>query len=142
MAATEAAKVILYIRSILDDIGIPQLKATTLYDDIEGARMMKNCGQSTKLTGHMDTKAFALQHWVETNLLILKRIGKNDNKSDSMVKNVGRTLLYRYMDYLMGKLILDYAKKYKDLRLYDQAFSTPVRIHKKLGDSIMQTLRT
>ena len=33
IAACEAAKVILYIRSILDEINISQDKATTLYED-------------------------------------------------------------------------------------------------------------
>ena len=37
IAACEIAKVILYIRSILDDIGVPQDKATTIYEDNEGA---------------------------------------------------------------------------------------------------------
>ena len=125
IATAEAAKVILYIQSILDDIGIPQFKATTLYEDNEGARMIANCGQPTKRRRHMDTKAFALQHWVETYLLIFKRISTNDNESDSMTKNVGRTLFYRNMDYLMGKVIPYYARKYRDLRLYDQAFQYP-----------------
>ena len=115
IAACEAAKVLLYIRSILDDIGIPQKDATTLYEDNEGARLMSNCGQPTKRTRHMYTKYFAIQHWVDTDLLVLRRISTHDNESDAMTKNVGRTLFYRHMDYLMGKLIPDYARVHRDL---------------------------
>ena len=61
IAACDAAKVILYIRSILDDIGISQDAATTLFEDNQGALLMANFGQPTKRTRHMDTKYFALQ---------------------------------------------------------------------------------
>ena len=83
---------------------------------------MADCGQPTRRTRHMDTKYFAIQHWVDTDLLVLKRIGTADNESDAMTKNVGRTLFYRHMDYLMGKLIPEYARNHKDLQLYDQNF--------------------
>ena len=72
---------------------------------------MANSGQPTKRTRHMDTKHFAIQHWVETDLLVLKRIGTHYNESDGMTKNVGRTLFYRHMDYIMGKVIPEYAKR-------------------------------
>ena len=55
IAACEAAKIILYIRSILDDINVRQESATTLYEDNQGALLMANSGQPTKRTRHMDT---------------------------------------------------------------------------------------
>ena len=136
IAACEAAKVILYIRSILDDIGIPQDAATTLFEDNQGALLMANSGQPTKRTRHMDTKHFAIQHWVDTDLLILKRIGTNDSESDVMTKNVGRTLFYRHIDYLMGKVIPEYARVHTDPRLQDQTLIYHVDTHKARGDSI------
>mmetsp|Transcript_28602 Transcript_28602/g.27508 ORF Transcript_28602/g.27508 Transcript_28602/m.27508 type:complete len:193 (-) Transcript_28602:158-736(-) len=60
IAACEAAKIILYIRSILDGINITQDSATTLYKDNQGFLLMVNSGQPTKRTRHMDTKHFAL----------------------------------------------------------------------------------
>ena len=60
IAACEAAKIILYIRSILEGINITQEKATTLYEDNQGAIFMENSGQPTKRTRNMDTKHFAL----------------------------------------------------------------------------------
>ena len=44
IAACDAAKVILYIRLILEDIGVPQEKATNLYGDNQGALLMANSG--------------------------------------------------------------------------------------------------
>ena len=108
IAACEAAKIILYIRLILDDVGIDQNEATTLYEDNQGALLMANAGQPTKRTRHMDTKFFAIQHWVDTDLLTLQRIDTSDNESDTMTKNLVRTLFYRHQDYIMGRVIPEY----------------------------------
>ena len=83
----------------------------------------------------MDTKHFALQHWVDTDLLVLRRISTHDNESDAMTKNVGITLFYRHTDYFMGRIIPDYAMKHSDLTLYDQAFKvSPIRDRHKAGE--------
>ena len=71
---------------------------------------MANTGQPTKQTRHMDTKNFALQQWVELDLIKLKIINTADNESDLMTKNLGRTLFYRHMEYLMGKIIPEYVR--------------------------------
>ena len=58
-AAAEAGKYILYVRSILDELGIEQHLATTLYEDNQGAPLMANAQQPTKRTRHMDIKTLA-----------------------------------------------------------------------------------
>ena len=110
-AACDAAKVILYIRSILDDIGIAQDEATTLYEDNQGALIMANSRQPTRRTRHMDTKFFAIQDWVDNDLIHLKRISTHDNESDAMTKNLARTLFYRHTEYIMGKTIPEYVNE-------------------------------
>jgi hypothetical protein len=55
-AAAEDGKYILYVRSILEQIGIPQHEATTLYEDNQGSLLMENAQQPTKRTRHMDMK--------------------------------------------------------------------------------------
>ena len=111
-AACEAGKAILYIRSILQEIKIPQNEATTLFIDNNGALLMANAQQPTRRTRHMDIKHFALLDWVERDLLVLKRINTTDNYSDSMTKSLGRQLHYRHTDYILGKVIPTYAAAY------------------------------
>ncbi len=108
IAACEAAKVILYVRSIMEDLGIDQLQATTLYEDNQGALLMVNAGQPTKRTRHMEVKHFAIQQWVETDLLSLLRIWTSYNESDGMTKNLARTLISRLYAYIMQTLIQEY----------------------------------
>ena len=79
----------------------------------------------------MDTTHFDIQHWVNTNFLILKRIGTNDNESGVMTKNVGRTLFYRHIDYMMVNVIPEYAVIHTaDLLLQDRTLFYPLDTHK------------
>jgi len=65
-AASDAGKIALCIRSILNDIGIEQEQAATpMYEDNNGALLMANAGQPTKRTSHIDIHHFALLDWVE-----------------------------------------------------------------------------
>ena len=40
---------------------------------------------------------FSIQHLADIVLLALKRIGTNDNESDIMTKNVGKTILHTHI---------------------------------------------
>ena len=111
-AACDAGKAILYIRSILDEIGIPQDEATTLFIDNNGALLMGNAQQPTRRTRHMDIKHFSLLDWIERELIIMKRIPTSDNCADALTKSLGRQLHYRHTDYILGKSIPSYAAAY------------------------------
>ena len=56
----------------------------------------------------MDIKHFALQQWVEQDLLILKRVVPADNESDPLTKNLSRTLFYRHIAFIMGNVVPAY----------------------------------
>ena len=111
-AACDAGKSILYIRSILDEINVPQDEATTLYIDNNGALLMANTQQPTRRTRHMDIKTFALQDWIEKDLILMKRINTADNYADALTKSMGRQLHYRHDNYILGKIIPLYAAAY------------------------------
>ena len=108
IAAADAGRHILYVRSILEQIGIPQQDATILYEDNQGALLLANAQQPTKRTRHMDIKHFILQQWVENDLIILKRIATADNYADILTKTTGRIIFTRHMNYIMGKHIPHY----------------------------------
>ena len=125
IAACEAGKAILFIRSVLEEMGIPQQAATIIYEDNAGALYMANAQQPTKRTRHMDIKTFALQSWVEEDLILLKTINTADQYADSLTKNNGRTLFYRHFDYVMGRKPPNYFMK--QFHTYISAFSTSAR---------------
>ena len=104
-AACDAAKMILFFRSLLDDLGIEQRHSTVLYEDNNGALMMANAQQPTRRTRHMDIKKFALLSWVEQDLITLHRVNTSDNTADGMTKALAKQLFYRHSDTMMGSRI-------------------------------------
>jgi hypothetical protein len=113
MAACDAGKMMLFIRSILWDLGIPQQAATVLYEDNDACTAMANAQKPTTRTRHMDIRYFALSEWVENDLLILERIHTAVNVADHMTKLLDRTLFYRHVDHLMGHVPPVYSPCYE-----------------------------
>ena len=119
MEASDAGRMCLYCRSILWDLGIPQEAATVLYEDNDGATAMANAGKPTSRSRHIDIKYYALQEWVERDLMILQRIDTSLNMADHYTKPLPRILFYRHNDYNMGRVPPTYSPKYLDcLRVY------------------------
>jgi hypothetical protein len=70
-SACDAAKMMLFIRTILWELGIPQHAATVVYEDNDGVTAMANAQKPSSRTRHMDIRFFALSEWVERDLVIL-----------------------------------------------------------------------
>ena len=102
VAASETGKMILYIRSLLDELGIYVKKATPMYIDNAGARQMANAQKPTRRTRHLDIRYFALTEWTERDFIILKPISTSDNNSDALTKALGRQLFTRHKSTLLG----------------------------------------
>ena len=103
VAACEVGKMILYFRSLLEDLGQPQHSATIMFEDNRGALFMANAQQASTRTRHIDIKHFALVDWVEQDLMILEDIPTAENSADSMTKATAKILFYRHMDRIMGR---------------------------------------
>jgi deoxyuridine 5'-triphosphate nucleotidohydrolase len=112
VAACDMAKMILFYRSLLQQVGIEQTDATILFEDNNGAMMTANTQQPTRRTRHMELKYFALLDWVERDLLVLEAIKTHDNAADAMTKTLTTQLFYRHYDTYMGLRIPDYAKQH------------------------------
>jgi hypothetical protein len=108
VAACDTAKMILFYRSLMEDIGLPQNDATVLFEDNNGALLMANTQQPTKRTRHIDIKHFALLDWVEQDMIILEDIPTSENVADSMTKTLSKTLFFRHYDTYMGLRVPDY----------------------------------
>jgi hypothetical protein len=105
VAVCYAAKMILFFRSLLEDLVYDQPNATILYEDNHGALMMANAQQPTRRTRHLDIKYFALLDWVERDLLLLHSISTNDNAADAMTKPLAKQLFYHHTDTLLGRRV-------------------------------------
>ena len=107
-ALSEAGKLTLYVRSILDELGISQHEATAIYEDNKGCLHMTQNQKPTKNTRHVDLRHFAVVDWVAQDLLNVKKISTKDNSSDTLTKSLGKTLFYRHTDTILGYRRPDY----------------------------------
>jgi hypothetical protein len=107
-AACDVGKLILFFRSILDDLGMEQQNATVLYEDNNGALMMANAQQPTRCTRHMDIKKFSLIDWVEQDLIILHSMCTAENAADGLTKPLAKQLFHHHSDTILGKRVPSY----------------------------------
>lgn len=114
MAAYDTGKMILFVRSILWDLGIPQEAATVLYEDNNACTAMGNAQKPTPRTRHIDIKYFSICEWIECDLMILERIDTTINMSDHFTKGLSRALFHRHADYLLG----GYSMLYRPQKIY------------------------
>jgi hypothetical protein len=86
MAACDAGRMCLFLRSILWDLTIPQEAATITYEDNDGCTSMGNAQKPTSRTPHIDTKYFAFCDWIERDYIRLERIDTTINMTDHLTK--------------------------------------------------------
>ena len=86
LAAVHAAKIAKYLRSILLELGYPQLGPTTLYEDNATAILMANASRPTPRARHIDIQHFTLQEWKANQEIVLSHIPGAINSADSLTK--------------------------------------------------------
>ena len=109
MAACDAGKMLLYIRSILYDLGIPQESASVIYEDNDGATAMANARSRHRERVTWIIRYFALCDWVERDLVILERVDTSQNLADHFTKRLDFTKFACHTDYIMGRTIPRYS---------------------------------
>ena len=115
MAAYDTGKMILFIRSVLWDLNIPQEAATVLYEDNDACTAMGNAQKPTSRTRHIDIKTFSLCEWVERDLMHLERIDTTINLADHLTKALQRSLFHRHADFILGHIPPKYSPVYRSL---------------------------
>jgi len=106
ITAVGVGKLAIYLRSMLDDLGIKQHEATPLYEDNSAAIAMANASRPTRCicrTHHMEIKHFALLDWLASDQLILMKISTYDNPADDLTKSLGPHLFVHHSTTMLGK---------------------------------------
>jgi hypothetical protein len=101
MAATEAAKQALWLRTLLGELtGTKARKVTLFIDNNSAIALMKNPvfhGRSK----HIDIKYHFIRECVERGQILVKRVCTNDQKADALTKPFAAVKL-AVMRYLLG----------------------------------------
>ena len=99
----DAGKAALYLRSILEELGITQQPPTTILADNHGAIQMANAQRPTRRTRHVECNQFVILQWTEDEHIIYRPCKSELNYSDSLSKTTGRIKHYEHMDIMMGR---------------------------------------
>lgn len=109
VSAADTGKMILYVRSILMDLGLLVDGPTDLHVDNSGAIFMINAQAPTKRTRHVDIRFFALLEWSASRQIMAVPIRTDKNLSDSLTKPTGRIKFHQHADVYMGRIPPTYA---------------------------------
>ena len=101
-AASEAGKAILYIRSVLNHLGMSNTSPTPLYVDNNATICISNTTKPTKRLRHVNLREFAIIEWVQRGDMSLKSISTSDNPTDSLTKSLRPQLHHRHSESLLG----------------------------------------
>ena len=112
MAAYDTGKMILYVKIILWDLGIPQEAATAMHENNDACTAMGNAQKPTPWMRHMDIKYFLLCDWVEWDLMHLERVNTKINMADMFTKSLPRLMFYQHVNYLLGHVPPKYSPVY------------------------------
>ena len=125
MGNLDFGKILLYICSVLWDLGVPQHAASVLYEDNDACTAMAMAQKPASRTRHMDIKYHVIRDWVERDLIHLRRIDTTANLADLFTKPLGSTLFYRHTDYVLGHVRPFYAPQYTMSSQVSSCISTP-----------------
>ncbi len=106
---------ILFVRSVMWDLGIPQGAATVLYEDNNACTAKGNAQKPTTCTRHMDIKYFSICEWVDQNLMHLEQIDTKVNMSDHLTKSFSRALFHRHANFLLGHVPPTYSPVHQSI---------------------------
>jgi hypothetical protein len=104
MVAHDTGKMILFVRSVLWDLGIPREVATIMYEDNDACTAMGNAQKPITRTRHMDIKYFLLCDWVERDLMHLERIDTTYNMTDLFIKSLQMATFHQHADFVLGHI--------------------------------------
>lgn len=102
LSAVMCAKIVKYLRSILQGLDFLRPSPTRLLIDNEAALAVINEKKPTPRSRHIDVQHFAIQEWAENKDIIMEHIAGVINPSDDLTKALGWLLHSRHARRHMG----------------------------------------
>ena len=106
----DTGKVALYIRWILEELGIIQIYPTTICAGNHGACHMAKAQKPTRRTRHIELKHFVILQSTDNKYIAFLETPTKNMHSDSLSKLTDRKKFYKHMDMFMGRRKPQYTK--------------------------------
>jgi hypothetical protein len=98
MALGEVVKEIIWIRSLLFEIGVPQDRPTKVFCDNQAAIAITKSPQHHERTKHIDIRYHFVRDELEAKTIELVYIPTMENVADTMTKALGKNLFNQHSD--------------------------------------------
>ena len=89
VAATEVCKTIVWLRNTLNELQVPQVEPTTIYEDNQACIHMATNKMITGRNKHMELKQHYVRSLVQSKAVKLQFIGTKQQRADIFTKNLG-----------------------------------------------------
>ena len=99
----DTGKAALYLRWILEEVGLIQIDPTPICANNLGAIHMANAQKPTRRTRHVKMKHFIILQWTDNKFIDFFKTKTQNQVTDSLSKPTDQTKFYEHMDVLMGQ---------------------------------------
>uniref|UniRef100_A0A5S6QJX2 Reverse transcriptase Ty1/copia-type domain-containing protein n=1 Tax=Trichuris muris TaxID=70415 RepID=A0A5S6QJX2_TRIMR len=100
IAASEACRDLLWIRQVLEDIGIEQVEPTIVYEDNQGCIKMAQSERHTRRTKHIDIRYHQLRELQESGIIALTYCPSNEMPADMLTKPLTKDKFVNCLQHL------------------------------------------
>lgn len=101
-AAFYMAKLVAWLRHIMEDLGIPYSGPTPIAEDNRATQLAANAGQISKRTRHIATQQAALQTFTATGYTSYYLVKGTNNKADHFTKFLSLPAVLQHCAHMMG----------------------------------------
>ena len=102
MAASLAATEIIFMRSLLSEMGYDMSEPTILWVDSMGAVEITKRRESLARSRHIERRYLKMQEWVAEGKIKVKYIKTDDNRADMFTKPLDRATFEGHAAGIMG----------------------------------------
>uniref|UniRef100_A0A5S6QQI6 Reverse transcriptase Ty1/copia-type domain-containing protein n=1 Tax=Trichuris muris TaxID=70415 RepID=A0A5S6QQI6_TRIMR len=97
VAMAEACKELLWLRQLLEDFGIPQKSATTIFEDNQGCIRLIDSEKLNDRTKHISVRYHLLKDLRERHIIEVKYCPSHQMMADALTKPVSKEQLSRFV---------------------------------------------
>jgi hypothetical protein len=105
IAASTCACEIMYFRSLLEEMGLPQERPTTLFVDNKGAVELSRDRKSCHRSRHVDRRFFKVRELVFAGAIKVEYIPTAENPADLLTKALDQSTFYRHARTMLSTIL-------------------------------------
>ena len=105
IAASTCACEIAYFRSLLEEMGLPQERPTTLFVDNKGAVELSRDRKSCHRSRHVDRRFFKVRELVFAGAIKVEYIPTAENPADLLTKALDQSTFYRHARTMLSAIL-------------------------------------